>query len=163
MEISQALKSDQYYLFCFSVCCRPKGIVVDGRIKKSVLSDLLSVHASSSNSIVFTKTKREADALSSALANVIQTEALHGDISQGQREATLRNFREGKFNVLVATDVAARGLDIPNVDLVVHYDMPDVSSCLLYRHCCASSSQAYLLMFLTSHLSAYQLNHSNIK
>lgn len=45
-------------------------------------------------------------------------EALHGDISQNQRERTLSGFRDGRFNVLVATDVAARGLDVPNVDLV---------------------------------------------
>lgn len=45
-------------------------------------------------------------------------EALHGDISQNQREITLSGFRDGRINVLVATDVAARGLDVPNVDLV---------------------------------------------
>ena len=52
-----------------------------------------------------------------ALTNSIASEALHGDISQHQRERTLNGFRQGKFTVLVATDVAARGLDIPNVDL----------------------------------------------
>lgn len=44
---------------------------------------------------------------------------MHGDIAQNQREVTLKRFREGKFHVLVATDVASRGLDIPNVDLVI--------------------------------------------
>jgi ATP-dependent RNA helicase DDX21 len=53
-----------------------------------------------------------------ALTNSITSEALHGDISQHQRERTLNGFRQGKFTVLVATDVASRGLDIPNVDLV---------------------------------------------
>lgn len=47
-----------------------------------------------------------------------QCQALHGDITQAQRERTLKGFREGHFNILIATDVAARGLDIPNVDLV---------------------------------------------
>ncbi|GMH35171.1 hypothetical protein BSKO_03039 [Bryopsis sp. KO-2023] len=112
---------------------RAMGIVVDGRQKRTVLGDLLSVHASSSNSIVFTQTKREADVLSAALADVLPTEALHGDIPQGQRENTLKRFRDGKFNTLVATDVAARGLDIPNVDLVVHYDMPDSGETFLHR------------------------------
>lgn len=45
-------------------------------------------------------------------------EPLHGDITQAQREMTLSGFRDGRFNVLIATDVAARGLDVPNVDLV---------------------------------------------
>jgi superfamily II DNA/RNA helicase len=44
---------------------------------------------------------------------------MHGDIAQNQREITLRRFKEGKFSVLVATDVAARGIDIPSIDLVI--------------------------------------------
>lgn len=48
-------------------------------------------------------------------------EPLHGDITQNQRERTLSGFRDGRFNVLVATDVAARGLDVPNVDLVSEF------------------------------------------
>jgi len=52
------------------------------------------------------------------MAKSIKCEALHGDISQTQRERTLTGFRNSYFNVLVATDVASRGLDIPNVDLV---------------------------------------------
>jgi Helicase conserved C-terminal domain len=55
-------------------------------------------------------------------------QALHGDIAQTSRERVLQRFRDGKTLCLVATDVAARGLDIPNVDLVVHYELPNVSS-----------------------------------
>lgn len=55
-------------------------------------------------------------------------QALHGDIAQTNRERVLKRFRDGKLLVLVATDVAARGLDIPNVDLVVHYELPTVSA-----------------------------------
>lgn len=67
---------------------------------------------------MFTQTKRDADRLSHSMSKSLKCEALHGDISQAQRERTLAGFREGHFNVLVATDVASRGLDIPNVDLV---------------------------------------------
>lgn len=75
-------------------------------------------HARGGKCIVFTQTKRDADRLAYAMARNYRCEALHGDISQSQRERTLASFRDGSFNVLVATDVAARGLDIPNVDLV---------------------------------------------
>ena len=60
-------------------------------------------------------------------------QALHGDISQGSREQILQRFRDDKLAVLVATDVAARGLDIPNVELVVHYDLPDQVEGFLHR------------------------------
>lgn len=76
------------------------------------------MYAKGGKTIVFTQTKRDADEVSLALSNSIASEALHGDISQHQRERTLNSFRQGKFTVLVATDVASRGLDIPNVDLV---------------------------------------------
>ena len=66
------------------------------------------------------------------------TQALHGDVSQGQREMILQRFRDDKFSVLVATDVAARGLDIPNVELVVHYDLPDQVEGFLHRSVASS-------------------------
>ena len=75
-------------------------------------------HAKGGKCIVFTQTKRDADRLAYAMARNHRCEALHGDISQSQRERTLAGFRDGHFNILVATDVASRGLDIPNVDLV---------------------------------------------
>lgn len=59
------------------------------------------------------------------MARIIGSRALHGNMQQFQRDKTLNAFRDGQFNVLVATDVAARGLDIPNVDLVVQ---PMISS-----------------------------------
>ncbi|WOH14232.1 hypothetical protein DCAR_0933749 [Daucus carota subsp. sativus] len=86
--------------------------------KRAILSDLVTVYAKGGKTIIFTQTKRDADEVSLALTNSIASEALHGDISQHQRERTLNGFSQGKFNVLVATDVASRGLDIPNVDLV---------------------------------------------
>mmetsp|Transcript_8746 Transcript_8746/g.21953 ORF Transcript_8746/g.21953 Transcript_8746/m.21953 type:complete len:888 (-) Transcript_8746:211-2874(-) len=75
--------------------------------------------------IVFTETKREADELvSGGVFKCLTAQALHGDVGQKQRDATLAAFRAGAFNVLVATDVAARGIDIKDVDLVVQFDPP---------------------------------------
>eukprot|EP00803_Ostreobium_quekettii_P002697 evm.model.scf_840.6 EVM.evm.TU.scf_840.6 scf_840:56436-62199(-) len=109
------------------------GIMVDRRSKRNILTDLLVVHGGGEKSIVFTQTKREADYVASCITTSLACEALHGDIPQQQRELTLDRFRKGRFSVLVATDVAARGLDIPNVDLVVHYDMPQDSESFLHR------------------------------
>jgi len=75
--------------------------------------------------IVFTQTKRDADELvSGGVFKSLTAQALHGDVAQKQRDATLSAFRAGAFNVLVATDVAARGIDIPEVDLVIQYEPP---------------------------------------
>ncbi|KAL3920796.1 MAG: hypothetical protein SGILL_003078 [Bacillariaceae sp.] len=75
--------------------------------------------------IVFTETKRQADELvSGGVFKTLTAQALHGDVGQKQRDATLAAFRAGAFNVLVATDVAARGIDIKDVDLVVQFDPP---------------------------------------
>ncbi|TKY52376.1 DEAD-box ATP-dependent RNA helicase 3 [Spatholobus suberectus] len=101
--------------------------------KRIVLSDLITVYAKGGKSIVFTQTKRDADEVSLSLTSSIASEALHGDISQHQRERTLNGFRQGKFTVLVATDVAARGLDIPNVDLVIHYELPNDAETFVHR------------------------------
>ncbi|KAK6911741.1 GUCT protein [Dillenia turbinata] len=101
--------------------------------KRTILSDLVTVYAKGGKTIVFTQTKRDADEVSMALTNSIASEALHGDISQHQRERTLNGFRNGKFMVLVATDVAARGLDIPNVDLVIHYELPNDAETFVHR------------------------------
>ncbi|KAJ4721835.1 DEAD-box ATP-dependent RNA helicase [Melia azedarach] len=101
--------------------------------KRTILSDLITVYAKGGKTIVFTQTKRDADEVSLALTNSIASEALHGDISQHQRERTLNGFRQGKFTVLVATDVASRGLDIPNVDLVIHYELPNDPETFVHR------------------------------
>ncbi|XP_022862006.1 DEAD-box ATP-dependent RNA helicase 3, chloroplastic-like [Olea europaea var. sylvestris] len=101
--------------------------------KRTILSDLVTVYAKGGKAIVFTRTKRDADEVSMTLTNSIASEALHGDISQHQRERTLNGFRQGKFTVLVATDVAARGLDIPNVDLIIHYELPNDPETFVHR------------------------------
>ena len=101
--------------------------------RRSVLVDLLTVYCAGGKGIVFTQTKREADEVAAALALTLPCEALHGDIAQKGREAVLKHFRDGKFNALVATDVAARGLDIPDVDVVIHYDLPSDAESFLHR------------------------------
>ncbi|XP_066359253.1 DEAD-box ATP-dependent RNA helicase 9-like [Miscanthus floridulus] len=105
----------------------------ENRQKPAVLGELIKEHAKGGKCIVFTQTKRDADRLSHNMSRSFQCEALHGDISQSQRERTLAGFRDGRFNILIATDVAARGLDIPNVDLVIHYELPNSSEIFVHR------------------------------
>ncbi|ESW18294.1 hypothetical protein PHAVU_006G028900 [Phaseolus vulgaris] len=108
-------------------------IVSDMRTKAGILVPLITEHANGGKCIVFTQTKRDADRLSHVMAKSLKCEALHGDISQTQRERTLAGFRNNDFNVLVATDVASRGLDVPNVDLVIHYELPSSSEIFVHR------------------------------
>ncbi|PVH63214.1 hypothetical protein PAHAL_3G495000 [Panicum hallii] len=105
----------------------------ENREKPAVLGELIKEHAKGGKCIVFTQTKRDADRLSYSMSRSFQCEALHGDISQAQRERTLAGFRDGRFNILIATDVAARGLDIPNVDLVIHFELPNSSEIFVHR------------------------------
>lgn len=83
--------------------------------------------------LVFTSTKADANSLLTANQITHDVEAMHGDIAQNQREVTLKRFRDGKFQVLVATDVASRGLDIPNVDLVIQLDPPKDTESYIHR------------------------------
>ena len=82
----------------------------------------------------FCNTKNMTDRLSGLLRmRNISCEAIHGDIQQRVREKTLQKFREGKLRVLAATDVAARGLDIDDVDAVFNYDVPDENEYYIHR------------------------------
>jgi len=96
---------------------------------RALLADVILCYAGNNGkTIVFTQTKADANQL--YLSEKIKgVEVLHGDIPQSQREITYKGFKEGRFNTLVATDVASRGLDIPNVDLIVQCEPPkDVES-----------------------------------
>lgn len=108
-------------------------IVSDMHDKPGILGPLVTEHAKGGKCIVFTQTKRDADRLAYAMKKSFPCEPLHGDITQAQRERTLSSFRNGQFNVLIATDVAARGLDVPNVDLVIHYELPNSSEIFVHR------------------------------
>jgi superfamily II DNA/RNA helicase len=84
--------------------------------------------------LAFTNTKRVADRLASALNEEgVRAAAIHGDLRQGQREDALRDFTSGKLKVMVATDVAARGLHIDAVDVVIHYDPAPDHKTYLHR------------------------------
>uniref|UniRef100_A0A7N6AVE2 RNA helicase n=1 Tax=Anabas testudineus TaxID=64144 RepID=A0A7N6AVE2_ANATE len=98
--------------------------------RAAVLGDVIQVYSGShGRTIVFCETKKDANELSMNASIKQSAQSLHGDIPQKQREMTLKGFRNGAFEVLVATNVAARGLDIPEVDLVVQCSPPkDVES-----------------------------------
>lgn len=84
--------------------------------------------------IVFTRTKHGADQLVKYLSKQnVRASAIHGNKSQGQRQRALGAFRKGEEHVLIATDIAARGIDIPDVSLVVNYDVPTTPEAYVHR------------------------------
>ena len=87
-----------------------------------------------SSVLVFTGTRRKATWVTDRLRDSkVIAEEVHGDISQKQRESTIARFRRGEFPVLVATDVAARGLDITNITHVINYDVPNTPEEYVHR------------------------------
>lgn len=99
-------------------------IETDMNHRLKVLTYLLNA-GDYAQAIVFCNTKAKVDELSNELAeNLVKNDVLHGDLGQEKRNRILNKFRKGEFKVLVATDVAARGIDVPNVDLVCNYDVP---------------------------------------
>lgn len=94
----------------------------DGKLE--ALTRILDLELPES-AMIFVRTKREADELGETLiGRGYGTEVIHGDLSQAQRERAIAGFRDGRADVLVATDVASRGLDIPDVSHVLNYDIP---------------------------------------
>ena len=88
----------------------------------------------SDKTLVFVRTKRGADRLVEQLRKEgIRADAIHGDLRQSNREHTLKDFGDGRLPALVATDVAARGLDIDMVDVVIHFDPPEDHKAYLHR------------------------------
>ncbi len=84
--------------------------------------------------LVFCRTKRRAERLTNDLRRAgLDATAIHGDRSQAQRETALAGFRKGKFSILVATDVAARGLDVEGITHVVNFDLPEVAEVYVHR------------------------------
>ena len=84
--------------------------------------------------LVFVRTKVRAERVKAAMIRVkIETDTIHGDVEQRERESVLQKFKEGELSVLIATDVSARGIDIPNVDYVINYDLPDKAENYVHR------------------------------
>jgi ATP-dependent RNA helicase RhlE len=101
--------------------------------KPSLLAHLLS-NTSNPRALVFTRTKHGADRVTRQLHRAgIRVEAIHGEKSQNARQRALGNFRSNKISVLVATDIAARGLDIDQVSHVINYDLPNVPETYVHR------------------------------
>ena len=86
------------------------------------------------NIIIFRRTKHGVDKLEkSLLNNGYEVASIHGDKSQGERQDALNDFKKGRANILIATDVASRGLDIKELDAVINFDMPNISETYVHR------------------------------
>ncbi|HTM80280.1 DEAD/DEAH box helicase [Asticcacaulis sp.] len=108
-------------------------IFIEAVRKRALLTELYA-EDKLSRTLVFTRTKRSADKVAAYLqAGGIEAAAIHGDKSQGQRERALQAFKAGKVRALVATDIAARGIDVDNVSHVINYELPNVSEAYVHR------------------------------
>ena len=106
---------------------------VDKNNKKDLLVHLLKNEAIVS-ALVFTRTKHGADRVVKQLSKEgVPAQAIHGDKSQGARQSALSNFKSKKLRVLIATDIAARGIDIDELSHVINYDLPDVPETYIHR------------------------------
>jgi superfamily II DNA/RNA helicase len=108
-------------------------IRVDRATKSAILIDVLR-QETIDRALVFTRTKHGADKVVRSLVRAgIAAEAIHGNKSQGQRERVLAAFRKGEVRTLVATDIAARGIDVDGISHVVNYDLPNVPETYVHR------------------------------
>ena len=107
--------------------------VVNQKVRTEVLCRVLDLK-SNARTIIFCQTKKECDELLTELVSRgYHVEAMHGDISQEMRIKTLERFKKGLFNYLIATDVAARGIHVDNIDCVINYDLPQEFESYIHR------------------------------
>ncbi|HEY5575847.1 MAG TPA: DEAD/DEAH box helicase [Clostridiaceae bacterium] len=107
--------------------------MVDKKKKKSLLISLLKDNSTDSV-LVFSRTKHGANKITGDLIKSgIEAQAIHGNKSQNARQLALNNFKEKKIRVLVATDIAARGIDVEELPLVINFDLPDVPETYVHR------------------------------
>ena len=108
-------------------------IYVEAVRKRALLSEMYA-EAALSRTLVFTRTKRAADKVTAYLqAGGIESAAIHGDKNQSQRERALQAFKAGKLRALVATDIAARGIDVDDVSHVINFELPNVPEAYVHR------------------------------
>ena len=106
---------------------------VAGRDKQTLLMHLIDTH-NISRSLVFARTKHGADKIVKELRKSnVKADAIHGNKSQTSRQSALQNFKLGKIKVLVATDIAARGIDVDNLTHVINFDMPNIPETYVHR------------------------------
>ncbi len=106
---------------------------VPAHLKSALLLKLLKQTATDSV-LVFTRTKHRAEKLARQIAHAgFHVTSLHSNRSQGQREQALRGFKTGHFPIMVATDIAARGLDVESISHVINFDMPDTADAYIHR------------------------------
>lgn len=108
-------------------------VVLQGRNKADVLIQILD-EKTVEKTLIFMRTKRSADSLHRNLYNIgFNTAVLHGNKSQSQRQRSLDQFRKGEVNILIATDVASRGIDVDNITHVINYDLPESYEAYVHR------------------------------
>ena len=102
--------------------------------RKTALLTALFRHTKSASALVFTRTKHQAKRVAHHLAHAgYRATSLQGNLSQSKRQAALEGFRSGAFEILVATDLAARGLDVWHISHVINYDMPETVDAYMHR------------------------------
>jgi ATP-dependent RNA helicase RhlE len=107
--------------------------LIETASKPALLTEILK-RANVSRAIVFTRTKRGADKVARHLeARGVPASAIHGNKSQSQRQRALNDFKNGRIKTLVATDIAARGIDVDAVSHVVNFELPDVPEAYVHR------------------------------
>lgn len=107
--------------------------LVDKANKQKLLGDLMQ-DASIASALVFTRTKHGADRVARLLGRVgVTAQAIHGNKSQNARQSALNNFKSGKTRVLVATDIAARGIDIEELSHVINFNLPNIPETYVHR------------------------------
>ena len=106
---------------------------VEPHLKTALLLELLR-HTDTESVLIFTRTKHRAKRLGEQLGKAgYRAASLQGNLSQAQRQAAMNGFRNGKFQILVATDIAARGIDVTQISHVINYDMPDTADAYTHR------------------------------